>query len=47
MKEVIEAAGGDTTEVHCTERGKHVAVAQSLGISAGRAEDGIDSFADA
>lgn len=42
MKEVIEAAGGDTTE-----RGKHVAVAQSLGISAGRAEDGIDSFADA
>ena len=44
MKEVIEVAGGDTTEVDCTEQGKHVAVAESLGIAAGRAEKGIDIF---
>ena len=31
----------------CKERGKHVAVAESLGIAAAIAEEGIDSFADA
>ncbi len=36
-----------TAEIACKERGKHVAVAESLGIAAAIAEEGIDSFADA
>ena len=36
-----------TAEIACKERGKHVTVAESLGIAAARAEEGIDSFADA
>ena len=35
-----------TAEIACKERGKHVAVAERLGIAAARAEEGIDSFAD-
>lgn len=33
-------------EVACKERGKHVTVAESLGIATAGAEEGIDSFTD-